>query len=126
MPAPPEESVVAIVSTAGSLVAAGLRPVYRGFSSPRMAVQSSTRRRVACSGSVAPAMADTTNQPSAFVLASMGMSSAFTPPPTMSGYLLIVRISSMEETFSVVISPFSSTIMLSGFVAVMCSGPAPM
>lgn len=38
MPAPPEESVVAIVSTAGSLVAAGLRPVYRGFSSPRMAV----------------------------------------------------------------------------------------
>ena len=139
MPAPPEESDPATVSTGGRpcgcLTSNMAAPHCRGAATsdcgweaadaatpcraaPRTAVHAWTSSRVARSGSSAAAIAETTNHPSAAVRASAGTSSACTPPPTTTGYRLASHNSCAPAMPSACLVPSASTAAASGLVAV--------
>ena len=82
-----------------------LRSTCPCFASPRTAFHRETILRVASSGSLAPAMADTTNQPAAFECASISISSAVTPPPTTTGKSLASQIALICDASSVCPEP---------------------
>ena len=123
-PAAALPSCAACVSVAG--VGVTMRGAYPWRSSARTAFQPETISRVAASGSSAPAMAETANQPAAFVPASMAMSAAVTPPPTTTGNSLAEQIVLICAASRVLPEPSLPPTEASGLVEETCRGPAPM